>query len=202
MILAQEAAGLEIPCSHAHLSNPPESARGGPGQATGEVEDEMGAISISSASAIQHAIPRPRASSSHPISIPQCNSQSVWSRRSSDKFRITAWKHQPADLIRTAPYDNNTYPCSHFTAVCSIPSSTVQTSCPDAALDLLGHQIHHHSITRHHPPANQMDSFDLSDLRTVGQQSMLFGSYPQPSSTIKRQQVSLSHKFNVSLSWP
>lgn len=43
-----------------------------------------------------------------------------------------------------------------------------------------------------------MDSFDLSDLAAASHQSLLFGSYPQPS-TVKRQQVSLglsiwSHK--------
>ncbi|KAG8157003.1 hypothetical protein KVR01_013225 [Diaporthe batatas] len=45
-----------------------------------------------------------------------------------------------------------------------------------------------------------MDNFDISDLEGVTQQSLLFGTYPQPQpSTIKRQQNTQSNFNNLSL---
>lgn len=58
-----------------------------------------------------------------------------------------------------------------------------------------------HITTSPSGPTNQMDSFDLSNLAGVSQQSMLFGSYPQTQpSSIKRQQVSLASRFGPA--WP
>lgn len=48
---------------------------------------------------------------------------------------------------------------------------------------------HHHIYHLNAHSTNQMDNYDISDL---SQQSLAFGSYPQPQhSAIKRQQVSL-----------